>query len=156
MINTKGEIMLEPGEECPLLFKCITFREFDANKNSSELYIKERAVHIIFEYASHQEGKGQIFETRCVVTPKKPPIDFAITFNEPPNSHASITIPASFYADPHQAYCSDQNVICEFDSEKRLVAEMRTPNLEFNNPKSFLVYIYNDKFSSGLQCVLKI
>ena len=156
MVNKRGEIMLEPGEECPLLFKYITFREFDPLKNASELYIKERAINITFEYSSHKEGKGQVFETRVVVTPRKPPIDFAITFNEPPNSHASITIPASFYADPYQAYCSDSNIVCEFDAESRLTAELRTPDVEFNNPKAFLVYIYNDKFSCGLQCVLKI
>jgi hypothetical protein len=111
MIRKSNEIMLEPGEECPLLFKFLTFREYDPRKNSSELNIRERSVNIIFEYASHKEGKGQIFETRCVITPRNPPIDFSITFNEPPNSHASITIPASFYSDPFQAYCSDQNVI---------------------------------------------
>lgn len=156
MINKKDEIMLEPGEECPLLFKFNTFREYNPHKSSSELYIKERAIHIIFEYSSHKEGKGQIFETRVVVTPKKPPIDFSITFYEPPNSHASITIPANFYVNPFQAYCSDQNVICEFDAEFRLKAELRTPDLEFNNPKSFLVYVYTDKFCSGLQCVLRV
>jgi nephrocystin-4 len=110
-INKRDEIMLEPGEEVPLLFKYITFREYDPRKESSELYIKERPIHIIFEYSSHREGKGQMFETKLVVSPKKPPIDFSMTFYEPPNSHASITIPASFYVDPHQAYCSDSNVI---------------------------------------------
>ena len=103
--------MLEPGEECPLLFKFITFREYDPLKTASELHIKERSIHITFEYSAHREGKGQIFDTRVVVSPRKPPIDFAMTFNEPPNSHSSITIPASFYADPYQAYCSDSNII---------------------------------------------
>ena len=156
MVNRKNEVMLNPGEEVPLLFKFNTFREFNPLKDSSQLYIKERSINIIFEYSSHHEGKGQVFETRLVVTPRNPPIDFSITFHEPPNSHASITIPANFYADPYESYCSDNNVLCEFDAEKRLKAELRTPDLEYNNPKSFLVYIYNDKFNSGLQCVLKI
>jgi hypothetical protein len=111
MVNKRNEIMLEPGEEVELLFKYITFREFDPLKQSSELYIKERAIVINFEYSSHKEGKGQVFDIRVVVTPRKPPIDFSITFNEPPSSHASLTIPASFYADPYQAYCSDTSIV---------------------------------------------
>ena len=156
MVNKRNEILLAPGEEWPLLFKFITFREFDPHKSSSELNIKERAIHIIFEYSSQLEGKGQIFETKLVVSPRNPPIDFSITFHEPPNSHASITIPANFYADPSNAYCSNSSILCEFDAEKRLRAELRTPDIDFNNPRSFLVYVYNDKFCSGLQWVLRI
>mmetsp|Transcript_5603 Transcript_5603/g.6614 ORF Transcript_5603/g.6614 Transcript_5603/m.6614 type:complete len:112 (+) Transcript_5603:692-1027(+) len=111
MINRRNEILLNPGEECPLLFKFITFREFDPHKSTSELNIKERAIHIIFEYSSQIEGKGQIYETKLVVAPRNPPIDFSITFNEPPNSHASITIPANFYSDPFQAFCSNHNIL---------------------------------------------
>lgn len=111
MINKKDEILLHPGEEIPLLFKFNTFREYNPLKDSSILHIKERSINIIFEYSSHSEGKGQLFETRLVVTPRNPPIDFSIKFNEPPNSHASITIPANFYSDPYESFCSDPNVI---------------------------------------------
>lgn len=111
MVTPKNEVMLEPGEECPLLFKFNTFREYDPHKNSSTLHIKERAIHLIFEYAAHKEGKGQIFETRVVVSPRRPAIDFSITFHEPPNSHASLTIPANFYAEPYQSFCSDPNIL---------------------------------------------
>lgn len=151
MINKRNEILLNPGEECPLLFKFITFREFDPHKSPSELNLRERAIHIIFEYSSQLDGKGQIFETKLVVSPRNPPIDFSISFYEPPNSHASITIPANFYANPLEAYCSNSSILCEFDAEKRLRAELRTPDLDFNNPRSFLVYVYNDRFCSGLQ-----
>ena len=156
MVNKRNEILLAPGEECPLLFKFVTFREFDPHKGSSELYIKERSIHIIFEYSSQLDGKGQIFETKLVVSPRNPPIDFSIAFYEPPNSHASITIPANFYANPFQAFWSNSNILWEFDTENRLRAELRTPDLDFNNPRSFLVYVYNDKFCSGLQWVLRI
>lgn len=104
MVSRKNEVMLHAGEEVPLLFKFNTFREFNALKEPSVLHIKERSISILFEYSSHIEGKGQIFETRLVISPRNPPIDFSITFHEPPNSHASITIPANFYTEPYESY----------------------------------------------------
>jgi hypothetical protein len=112
--------MLAPGEEVPLLFKFITLREFHPHKSASELHIAERSINIIFEYSSHLEGKGQIFETRLVISPRHPPIDFCIRFHEPPNSHACMTIPADFYAEPLECYCSNPGILCELDSENRL------------------------------------
>jgi hypothetical protein len=33
---------------------------------------------------------------------------------------------------------------------------LKTADTEYNNPRTFLVFVYNDKFNSALQCVLKM
>ena len=49
MVRRDNEILLKPGEEVPLLFKFLTFREVNASKQPGPDIVKARRIQIVFK-----------------------------------------------------------------------------------------------------------
>lgn len=55
VIKRNNEILLEPNEEIPLLFKFTSFRQFSKGRQSDEDYIQKRCIQVIFHNSIDKE-----------------------------------------------------------------------------------------------------
>ena len=159
VMTEQGDVMLQPGEECELLFKYLTLREVpllpDAAMQPAQLYIRPRKLQVIVLQSNRQPYSN----LEVNVVPVSPPIDHTFRYFEPQNSHVSLQVPPFLsidYLGVH-AILSKPTAVVDVD-KKTGVMTVQTKTDDENSITEMTLFVYSDKYCETLlaTCAIEV
>ncbi|CAD8158794.1 unnamed protein product [Paramecium octaurelia] len=158
--KTQYYFILDPNQEVTLLFKFISFRQYDYRVDDHERtpeyikkYMQSRHITILLQ----QDGK-MMDGLRIIVEPHQQPIDHVLRFYERENRQTRLIIPRLFnqplQQQPH-VHITDPDVMIEWSSDFNSIRL----NLRIGEPQSvkiFNILLYQDQYQHKIIANWKI
>lgn len=157
VLTEQGDVILQPNEEVELLFKFLTLREVqllpDSVHQAPEMFIKTRKIQII----TMQSNRQPYSNLEVQVVPSSAPIDHTFRFNEPQNSHVTISIPP-FIQLNHlgiHAVLSKPTAVVDINKHTGFI-NIQTKTDEENTISTMTLFIYGDQYKENLLATCQI